>query len=233
MGSSFYYLSLAVFSLAMGIYNISVSSGASGLQCYKVSLMDGATFSQFNSSFGASGLPAKLYYLNPSDNSTIYVREAVSNTYSIIIMILSIVFFSMMSLSLLLAIIISSMSNMLPEDFMNIGRLKKWSAVFCKILPPLFTLLSWLVMILIIVIWVFIIMGSCVYSETGATGLFDPESFIKNVSTLNIVNSALWFFMHYIMSIYKEVTYQEPFMYSPDDPSHGFVRICLFKKLGP
>ena len=232
MGSSFYYLSLAVFCLSVGIYNLSVYSSSAGLQCYNESLMDAETFKQYNSTF-ASGVAPSLYYPNPNDTTTIYVRQAASNTYNIFLIILSILYLSIMVFSLNLAIIVSSMANMLPEDFMNIGRCKKWSAILCKVLPPLFTILSWIIMILVIAIWVFIVMQSCIYSTTANTGLFDPGEFFKSVNTLNLVNSALWFFMHYIMSIFKEIVYQEPFMYAPDDANVNFAVICLFKKLGP
>ncbi len=232
MGSAFYYLSLAVIGLAMGVFNLSVSSSGTGLQCYSVSQMDLATFQQFNSTF-PTGVAAGLYYPDTTDPTIINVRQTASNTFNILILILSIIYLTIMGLSLLLSLIIATMSNMLPDDFLKIGKCKKCMAAFSKILPPVFNILSWLLMVLIIAIWVMYMMQSCVYSTTTASGLFDPGSFFKSVGTLNLVNSAIWFILHYVMSIFREISYQEPFMYSPDDSEHSFARICLFKKLGP
>ena len=38
----------------------------------------------------------------------------------------------------------------------------------------------------------------------------------KDVEILNLVNSIIWILLHYGGSIIREMTYQEPFMYSPD-----------------
>ena len=55
----------------------------------------------------------------------------------------------------------------------------------------------------------------------------------KDVEILNLVNSIIWILLHYGGSIIREMTYQEPFMYSPDTGAPNCCRTLFLKKLGP
>ena len=61
------------------------------------------------------------------------------------------------------------------------------------------------------------LMGGCEISTNSTPGaLTDPKQFAKDVNTLNLVNSGIWVLIHYGGGIFREIVYQEPFMYSPD-----------------
>ena len=53
----------------------------------------------------------------------------------------------------------------------------------------------------------------------------------KDVEILNLVNSIMWVLLHYGGSIIREMTYQEPFMYSPDTGAPNCCRTLFLKKL--
>ena len=55
----------------------------------------------------------------------------------------------------------------------------------------------------------------------------------KDVEILNLVNSIIWILLHYGGSIIREMTYQGPFMYSPDTGAPNCCRTLFLKKLGP
>jgi hypothetical protein len=249
MGSAGYYLGLAVASLAIGIYNFSLYSDGKNLQCFKITQMDWATYKLYNESLqnGQSTAPASttstLRNLQTSDstNSTstddkLYdVQESSSNLYSLLAIIIAIVYLILCGLSLMLAMIINHMANQVPEDFLNIGRCKRWLACFTKILPPFFIIIHWVVLLIIIGFWAMVLMKSCPIATTNEVGvvIVNKQKFHNDSYTLNIVNSAIWVLLHYGGAVIRDIMYQEPFMYSPDIGTPGLCKSLLFKKLGP
>ena len=56
---------------------------------------------------------------------------------------------------------------------------------------------------------------------------------VNDFEILNLVNSIIWILLHYGGSIIREMTYQQPFMYSPDTGAPNCCRTLFLKKLGP
>ena len=54
-----------------------------------------------------------------------------------------------------------------------------------------------------------------------------------DVKVLNLVNSIAWILLHYGGAVVRDMTYQEPFMYSPDTGEPNCFRTLFLKKLGP
>jgi hypothetical protein len=235
MGSSFYYLGLAVTSLAIAIYNLSVSSTGSTTQCFNLLTMDQLTYKQYLDTFTANSTSTPGIATNNEDDPNLYdVQTPVSNTFKSIASILGFIYLLITGLSVILSIIINCLSNQLPEDFLNMNRLKKYSAVFCKVIPPILILIHWIALILIFVNWILILTKNCIFSSATTQGVVeDPNFYYKTNLILNIVNSSIWILIHYGGAIFREVVYQEPFMYSPDIGQPNCWKSFFFKKLGP
>lgn len=235
MGSALYYLVLAVASLALGILNFNITSSAKNLTCYKNVTMDNNTYLQFIGSFAGNYTEPTTSILKTEVNgTTYYVKEPHSNPYSKISSIIGIIYLVLMGLSVVLALIINYMSDAVPEDFLKIGRCKKFLAMFTKIMPPLFIIAHWICMILIIVLWIMIISKNCEITISTTPGnMPDPGKYYRDNFVMNIVNSSMWIFIHYGGAIVRDIVYQEPFMYSPDIGKPSFCKSFFLKKLGP
>jgi len=132
-----------------------------------------------------------------------------------------------------LAILVNFLSNQIPEDFITMGKCKHFLAAFCKILPVLIVLLHWVLLIAIIVNWIMIITESCKYSQVNSGPSVSKEQYFIDSRTNLIVTSVIWFFLHYIGSILKDLSYVEPFMYTPKtQESNSFLHVS-FRVLGP
>jgi hypothetical protein len=244
MGSSVYYLSLAVATVAIGIFNFNGSSEGKPLTCYNIQEMDYTTYVDFNNTMNniKNGNTSRLRFIQSATTATtsttdptqqIYtVNVPTSNIYTLIATIIAIIYLIITGLSLYMAGVIYFMSNQLPEDFMKVGMCKKCVAIFCKIIPVVIVLLHWLILILVIVLWVMLMMKQCQIATSTLIFGVNPKSFYNNIYVLNIVNSCIWILLHYGGAIFREVVYQEPFMYVPDPEKFNLLR-CLCKKLGP
>lgn len=156
-----------------------------------------------------------------------------SNSPRTIIVIIAIIYLAYLIMSVFLSFVINSLSNQLPEDYINVGTFKKFFACFCKLLPPIFIILSWVNMILIIVGWVFVATNKCecsVSNDNDSPRKYD--SYFKEMKTCFLINSIFWFVMHYVGAVLRAMTYVEPFMYDPMT-GDSFVKGFFFKALGP
>lgn len=222
--SSLYYLGVGVCSLAISIYNFNINN--SNLQCFNNQTMTLAQFEEYKKTV----TNPVTYPLGDDCN----VEVSTTNVYGILALILAILFIIMFAMSIFLSCVINSMSNQLPEDFININAVKKFLACFCKILPPIFILLSWVNFILIIVIWILYVTNHCSGVVSNSPSKFlAKDSYRNDVMILNIVNSVIWIVLHYGGAVVRDMTYQEPFMYSPDTGTPNCCRTLMLKKLGP
>jgi hypothetical protein len=238
MASSLYYLALAVATMAVAIYNLSTSGTASALQCYNVEEMDLATYTEYNKTFTATNSTSKAPPAKETTNSkgqtTYLVNKTSSNILKLIQTVLSFIYLSLTGLSVLMTFIVWWMSNMVPEDFLNIGKCKKFTAAFCKILPPLFIIVHWIILIIICVLWIMIVTKQCEVSASTEPGaMVNASKYLTDSYTCNLVTTAIWVLIHYGGSIFREIVYQEPFMYMPDIGKPNLLRTICFKKLGP
>ena len=198
--SSFYYLGVGVFSLAAGIYNFEIGSR-------------GNDYTVTSTEVDETG--------NITEGSNIFPTLAI---------IIGVIYIIILVLVLYLSCVINSLSNQLPDDFLNMGRCKIFFGCFCKIFPPLLIILSWVNFILIIVIWIMVVVNK---DDTYKDSNGKDVDYRKDVEILNLVNSIIWILLHYGGSIIREMTYQEPFMYSPDTGAPNCCRTLFLKKLGP
>ena len=199
--SSFYYLGVGVFSLTAGIDNFEIGSL-------------GNDYTVTSTEVDETG--------NITNGSNIFP------TLTIIIGVIYIII--ILVLVLYLSCVINSLSNQLPDDFLNMGKCKKFFACFCKIFPPILIILSWVNFILIIVIWIMIVVNK---DDTYKDSNGQDVDYRKDVEILNLVNSIIWILLHYGGSIIREMTYQQPFMYSPDTGAPNCCRTLFLNKLGP
>lgn len=229
--SATYYLGLSVSSLAIAIYNMNIAGSAKNLTCYSIEKMDYNTYKLYNSTLNIT-TPATNETIDPN---TLYDVEVLgSNSYSTILVIIGIIYLIIMGFAVILSCIANYLSNQLPEDFLHMGKMKRFLACLCKVIPTLFIILHWIAMILIIVVWVFIAGKNCEVAKTSTPGvIINQKKYFNDVYILNIVNSSLWIFLHYGGAIVREITYEEPFMYSPDLGQPNFIRSFFLKKLGP
>lgn len=220
--SSFYYLGIGVVSLAMTIYNFEKAS-----QTGDYTLLQNVTKTNITDQKDENGEFIKITY---------FELEETTNAIVPLLYIIAIVFLLFLVLSLYMSCIINSFSNLLPEDFLTMSKCKAAVTCLCKIIPPIFLILSWLNLILIVVVWILYVVY--LVSKVGEEPKYhfqpEPNSVLDDVLTLNIVNSVVWFFTHYGGSIIREMTYIEPFMYSPDTgETPNCFRTLMIKKLGP
>jgi hypothetical protein len=156
------------------------------------------------------------------------------NIYKTLTLIIAIIYIIYLVLSLFLSCVSNMMSNQTPEDYIKIGTCKKFLACFCKILPPVLIILSWINFILFVVFWILITVGKCEYSYSDTPGKFmDEKDYFNDNKVLILVNSCFWILLHYGGAIVRGMTYVEPFMYSPEIGKPNMIKTLLFKKLGP
>ena len=222
--SSFYYLGIGVFSLAMTIYNFEKAS-----QIGDYTLLKNQTQIETRNISYANGsiIPKEFPYIE---------KVETTNAIEPLLYIIAIVFLLFLVLSLYMSCIINSFSNLLPEDFLTMSKCKAAVTCLCKIIPPIFLILSWLNLILIVVVWILYAVYFKDESKDYPKYQFEPrsDSVSEDVLILNIVNSVIWFVTHYGGSIIREMTYIEPFMYSPDTgETPNCFRTLMIKKLGP
>lgn len=232
--STLYYLGLTVASLSVGIYNFSMFSSGSSLQCYSVNQMDTVTFQAFQASFLAQNVTPPVGILNKDDPTVYDVKVQSGNLLGLLAMIVAFSYALIMIISLVLCLIIKNMSNQLPEDFLKISGCRRCMAAFCKILPPVLIIVHWIIGLVIVGIWAMLLMKACIISTSSTPGALVVESqFFNDINTLNIVNSGIWVLIHYGGGIFREIVYQEPFMYSPDIGKTSAFKSLIMRKLGP
>ena len=225
--SSLYYLGLGAVSLSMTIYNFHMVGEATNQTCY---IKQNMTQKQY------------IAYLNSTEqndktdiNDNYYnVEVEEGNIYKTLTLVIAIIYIIYLVLSLFLSCVSNMMSNQTPEDYIKIGTCKKFLACFCKILPPVLIILSWINFILFVVFWILITVGKCEYSESITPGKFmGKKDYFNDNKVLILVNSCFWILLHYGGAIVRGMTYVEPFMYSPEIGKPNMIKTLLFKKLGP
>ena len=183
-----------------------------------------------------------IAYLNSTEqndktdiNDNYYnVEVEEGNIYKTLTLVIAIIYIIYLVLSLFLSCVSNMMSNQTPEDYIKIGTCKKFLACFCKILPPVLIILSWVNFILFVVFWILITVGKCEYSYSDTPGKFmDEKDYFNDNKVLILVNSCFWILLHYGGAIVRGMTYVEPFMYSPEIGKPNMIKTLLFKKLGP
>ena len=225
--SSLYYLGLGAVSLSMTIYNFHMVGEATNQTCY---INQNMTKKEY------------IAYLNSTEqndktdiNDNYYnVEVEEGNIYKTLTLIIAIIYIIYLVLSLFLSCVSNMMSNQTPEDYIKIGTCKKFLACFCKILPPVLIILSWINFILFVVFWILITVGKCEYSKSITPGKFmGKKDYFNDNKVLILVNSCFWILLHYGGAIVRGMTYVEPFMYSPEIGKPNMIKTLLFKKLGP
>lgn len=239
MGSTMYYLTLAVAALAIGIYNFNIGGSGKNIQCCSITQMTEIEYKSYNDSLTLGGAVATTnlclsIVANQTDSANLFnVKQPSSNIFALLQFIIAILYIIIFGFALYMAFIISFMGNQVPEDFIKISTCKRVLACFCKIVPPLLILVHWLILILILVIWIMVITGNCKDSTSSQPGLVAGQNrYFNDTYMLNIISTSMWILIHYVGAIIKEITYTEPFMYSPDIGKPSCKSIFL-KKLGP
>ena len=226
--SSLYYLGLGAVSLSMTIYNFHMVGEATNQTCYSYQKMTQKEFDTYIASLGQTNDTIS----NDIDLDKVEVSEG--NIYKTLTLIIAIIYIIYLVLSLFLSCVSNMMSNQTPEDYIKIGTCKKFLACFCKILPPVLIILSWINFILFVVFWILITVGKCEYSKSITPGKFmGKKDYFNDNKVLILVNSCFWILLHYGGAIVRGMTYVEPFMYSPEIGKPNMIKTLLFKKLGP
>ena len=226
--SSLYYLGVGAVSLSMTIYNFHMVGQATNQTCFSYKKMTSKEYETYMDSLGQT--PNINIDLNK-------VQVTEGNIYKTLTLIIAIIYIIYLVLSLFLSCVSNMMSNQTPEDYIKIGTCKKFLACFCKILPPVLILLSWVNFILFVVFWILIAIGKCEYSDSDTPGKFvkpeDYKDYYNDNKVLILVNSCFWVLLHYGGAIVRGMTYVEPFMYSPEIGKPNLLKTLFLKKLGP
>ena len=92
----------------------------------------------------------------------------------------------------------------------------------------------WVNFILVVVQWILYEIKYCEEAIDRSPGAsLDYTKYRKKNLPLLIVNSVIWVCLHCGGSIVREMTYVEPFMYSPDIGNPNCCRTFILKKFGP
>lgn len=237
MSNSKYYLGLSVFCLAIAIYNLNISSEGKSMNCFQTVQMDYDTYLEYNNTIVDDGGTTALRYLqSDSSNNTAVLYDVViqtSNIYSPLNSIIAILYMLIMALSLFLSLVITYMSNQLPEDFMNVSKWKRFLACFCKIFPLLIIMVHWLLLIIILAVWFMVMTKKCNTSKSTTQVGISEGMYYQNVLVLNMVNTITWIILHYGGALLREILYEEPFMYMPYVGSKNSFAVIMLRKLGP
>lgn len=229
MASQLYYYCLMLAALAAGIYNYTTSSSGNNLLCWSNQTMTYDEYKTLNQSLNLSVIAA------PADPNTKYdMLTSGGNSLKLFQLVLAFAYGAVLIFTFLLAIITSFLSNQVPEDFLKMGGCKICLAMFCKILPPFIVIIHWIILILIAINLLFVLQGTCKVTSSSVAGvLVSADAYFSGSKICIIVTAAIWILLHYVGAILKDISYVEPFMYSPKtEGSNGFLHIML-KKLGP
>ena len=226
--SSLYYLGLGAVSLSMTIYNFHMVGEATNQTCYSYQTMTYDDYKNYNISLGL-----EIYNKTSFNIEYFEVPVTEGNIYKTLTLIIAIIYIIYLVLSLFLSCVSNMMSNQTPEDYIKIGTCKKFLACFCKILPPVLIILSWVNFILFVVFWILITVGKCEYNSDIPGIFIDKKDYFNDNKVLILVNSCFWILLHYGGAIVRGMTYVEPFMYSPEIGKPNMIKTLLFKKLGP
>lgn len=238
MGSSSYFFALLVVSIGIGVYNVSQASSGSDFKCYSLSSMNETSYQTFLDQQPAptqnSTSPPPATSTTEDGVTTYNVPIQGSNSFYLFQWVIAILYFVVGFFSLIMCLVTYWLSDMVPDDFMKISTFKKFTAASTKVFPPLNILVHWIIMVIIIIYWVLIITGTCEISQKdGAEFGFNPLKYSQDVTTLNIVNSIVWFVLHYGFAIMKDMIYTEPFMYAPQVGEKSVFKDVCFRVLGP
>lgn len=227
-----YYFSLVLVSFGIGIFNLSINSKGTDLTCYKITNMDKTTYDAFKLS---ETTPIKgVVEVNKNNVISYNVPVKGSNSYGLFATIVGLIYIIIGSISVILMLVMLWLSDMVPDDFLNISWLKKFVAVTTKIFPPLLVILSWINMFLIIAFWIILAMGQCKVSEPSkSTFGFNSLEFHRSCISLQIANSCIFVLIHCIFAIIKDMIYVEPFMYAPVVGKPNVFLDFVLKTAGP
>ena len=236
-----YYIAVTVASLSIAIFNFSITSTGKDLQCYTLSTMDETGYKEYKENYDKTAStttpnPNAPKVVEFTENGIKYYSVPMegSNLYNTFALLIAICYLIIMGFCVLLCLILLWMGDMVPDDFLNMGRIKRAAAVFTKILPPCLVLIHWLVLILIIIFWIVIVAETCVVTEPAEpTFGFNSLRFHNSCITLQIVNSVVFFLLHYVAAILKDMIYVEPFMYSPQVGEKSIFKDWCLRVLGP
>jgi len=215
-----------VAALSIGIFNYSMHSSGKDLKCYyKISFLYDE-YVTYNITKNITTTSAR-----PSNPNQVYsVEQSSSNILEMLQMIIAFAYLGILALTFLLAIIVGCLSNQLPEDYMKFGKCKRCLAMLCKILPIMIVVIHWIIMFLIIGLWAMMLTDTCFDSRINIYG--NNQYYYASLTCL-FVTSAVWVFLHCFGSVLKDLSYVEPFMYSPQiEGSSTFMHVVL-KTLGP
>lgn len=229
--SSKYYLGVSVVALSLSIYNLHVASTGKKYQCYKSLTLSFEEYIEYNKSQNITLNDTSLS-VDIEKNEEYEIEINTKNSYVSLLITIGVFYLIFFLLSLYLSIVINSLANQLPRDFLDMGLGKKINSMFCKIFPKIFILFSWIIFILIIILWSFLGAKKCEKSRK-ISDFSDKERYYNDVKVLNIVNICFWIVLHYFGSVIRHMTYQEPFMYSPVDINSGVIKKVFFSYLGP
>lgn len=250
-----YYLSLSITCLALCIYNLNISESSKGLQCYKIETMDATNYQNYINSLqnNTQNLTSAENYFNlntgtntgvssnPStsflsaNNSGVFYQVPVeeTNKYKNLQKTIGALYIIISILSLFISLSVNYMSNLIPEDFINMGKIKRFFGSLSKLLPIVNIILHWVILGLIIVIWGFVGAKACEKSlSTDPSVISQPNKYYSDTWILNTVTSAFWILIHYLGSCLREIFYKEPFMYSQASIKKSCLR-TFFTKVGP
>ena len=234
VGGVLYYVMLFCLGLSIAIYNFSVYSVGNVTTCY-VAADD--TTGQASATPTAIGSNTTANTTNSTVATTISLPGGAtgtksSNILALLQIIIAVCYIIISVLSIILVLIINNMANMVPDDFLTISSCKRFLASFTKICPPLFIVIHYVILIVILVIWILIVTSSCSYSVPAGSTYFDSTKYFKQSQIANLVTTVFWFFLHYVGAIIRDIVYQEPFMFSPTIGRPSFMGSCM-KKIGP
>lgn len=238
MGSSSYFFGLLLLCIGIGVYNISQASSGAVFKCYSLSSMNETSYQSYidqqPTPTANSSAPPPATSTTEDGVTTYSVPIEGSNLFYLLQWAIAILYFVIGFFALVMCLVTYWLSDMVPDDFMKISTLKKFSAASTKVFPPLNILVHWIIMIVIIIYWIMLIMGTCEVSQkNGAEFGFNPLKYTQDATTLNIVNSIVWFVLHYGFAIIKDMIYTEPFMYAPQVGEKSVFKDVCFRILGP
>jgi hypothetical protein len=250
-----YYLFISVACLSIAIYNLTIADQSKNLHCYTIQQMDFFALNNYIKQVGneTQNLTAVESYLTGTSvlknfielqnlNSSTSLGTSVtysiplekSNPYIKLQKAIGIIYVILTFLNLLMSSCVNFMMNLTPEDFFNMGRLKRYLGSVCKIVPILNIVVHWVIFIFIIVIWGYVGTKACDRSlEIGAGISIEIGRYYIEIWTLNTVSTGMWLLIHYLGACLRETFYQEPFMYNPPVGKKSCVRMMCFSKLGP
>mmetsp|Transcript_25451 Transcript_25451/g.29129 ORF Transcript_25451/g.29129 Transcript_25451/m.29129 type:complete len:231 (+) Transcript_25451:66-758(+) len=223
---SYYYFGLAFITLVLGIYCLTFSGDYGDDFCLKA---------RYEYTYGTVDVNT-CQKLDPDQKTGAGGTEpAKASTHlTILVKWMGIFYMTVGGTALLSAIMIFYFSSLSSDQFFKLSFGQYVMGMFTKLFPFLLRFFHFLVVPLILIQWIFILVGDCEDSIHVEDDLSITCGRMHEIAViLNIIMSIVWGLLHVVGGTLRNNLHRGAYLYEPIDPKTPAGKLFIFKKYGP